>query len=193
MAAVVVVPPLVFPRFSGEGDVIYRMDGILRRRGLVSRGVFDDVGPDGDIQVFLGKNRLQPCYVLRIGNVDGNIVGEGIHVLFVGDGHIHDLAPHEAGLGMLGPGKFIEGQIYVEAQVANLAGHGLMPQAEGVEGPRIEAGLAGRREGKGAVLELMMADIAVNVIQDSGIAVKVQNAFGIFVEQDQELFIAVQE
>ena len=94
---------------------------------------------------------------------------------------------------MLGPGKFIEGQIYVEAQVANLAGHGLMPQAEGIEGPRVEAGLAGRREGKGAVLELMMADIAVNMIQDSGVAVKVQNAFGIFVEQNQELFVAVQE
>ena len=68
-----------------------------------------------------------------------------------------------------------------------------MPQAEGVEGSRIEASLAGRREGKGAVLELMMADIAVNMIQDSGIAVEIQNAFWIFVEQDQKLFVAVQE
>ena len=183
----------IFPRLPGKGDVVDRMDRVRRRRGTVGRGIFDDVRTDGDVKVAAGKDFLQLLDVGRISDVDGDVVRERIHVLFVGDGHIHDFAAHEARLSMLGPGKFIEGQVDIEAQVAYLAGYSFMAQTEGVEGPRIEAGLAALTDGKGAVQEFMLADVAVNVIEDRRIAVEIEVLFAVFIEEDEELLIAVAE
>ena len=94
---------------------------------------------------------------------------------------------------MLGPGKFIESQINIEAQVANLAGHRFMAQAEGVERPRIKTGLAARFKGKGSTGEFMLADIAVNVVEHGRIAVEIQVFFTIFIEEDQEFLVAMTE
>ena len=183
----------IFPRLPGEGDMVDRMDRVRRRYSPVSRRIFDDVRADGDVQVPAGKDILELLDVRRIGDVDGDIVREGIHVLFIGDGHVHDFAAHEPRLGVLGPGKFIEGQVNVETQVAYLAGHGLVAQAEGVEGPRIEAGLAACFKGKGPSGEFVLADVAVNMVEHGRIAVEIQIFFAVLIEEDQEFLIAVAE
>ena len=182
---------LRFPRFSGKGNVVHCMYGISCRHSFIGRGVFDDVGPDGDIQLFSRKDFLQASHVGLVGNIDRHVVREGVNVLFIGHGHIHDLAAHEPRLGMFGPGKFIEGQIDIESQVADPAGHGLVAQTEGVEGAGIKAGLMMARELEGAAEELVTADIAVDVVQHGGIAVEIQCPFAVFKERDQQFLVGM--
>ena len=175
------VPFRVFPGLPGKGDMIHCMDRIGRRYSPICRSILDDVRADGDVQVPAGKDLFELFDICRIGDVDGDIIGEGIHILFIGDRHIHDFAAHEPWLSMLGPGKFIESQVNIEAQVSYLTGHGFMTQAEGIEGPRIKARLTARFKGKGTAGEFMLADVAVNVVEHGRIAVEIQVFFTIFI------------
>lgn len=78
---------------------------------------------------------LQAANICFIGNIDGNVIRERIDVLFIGNGHIHDLTPHQAGLGMLGPGKLIEGQVDFKAHIPDFRATALWPTLKGSKVP----------------------------------------------------------
>ena len=93
-------------------------------------------------------------------------------MLFIGNGHIHNLSSHQARLCMLRPRKFIKCQIHVKAQVSNLNGNRFMAQAERVEGSRIKAHLARWGKIKTFPFQSMNPDIAINVIKHCRIVIK---------------------
>ena len=102
----------------------------------------DHVGARHDINLLLRKDLPQPLQIRRIGDIDGDIVGEQMDIKLIGHGHIDDLPAHQMGLGLFRPGKFVNGQEYRIAQLPDPPGDLLVGQSERVKGAREERHLA---------------------------------------------------
>ncbi len=127
---------LVALRVAGaaKDDVVQGVDGAGRRRRPVGGGVGHHVGAHRQVQLPAGKDLPQPVQVLRRGQVHRDVVGEEVHVELVRHGHADDLPPHQGGLGLLGPGELVDGQVHLQPQVPDLLDDALVAQGEGVEG-----------------------------------------------------------
>ena len=163
-----------------KSNMIQCVNRVFRRFVSVCRRIFYNVRTDSQVQFATLKNFFQPLQVGRVSHIDRNIVGEGVNMLFIGNGHIHNLSSHQARLCMLRPRKFIKCQIHVKAQVSNLNGNRFMAQAERVEGSRIKAHLARWGKIKTFPFQSMNPDIAINVIKHCRIVIKIESLFLLF-------------
>ena len=159
---------------SREDDVVKRMDGVFARLQPIAGSVLHHVGSHCNVDFLFREQAAQFRQILRIGNVDGNIVRENIKVLFIGDGHGKNFLPQHVRQGLLGPGEFIDGQIYLVAHIPNGGGNGLVPQAERVEGSREERHLLHFREAEIAHLRLIFRYEAIDIQQPRRVIVELQ-------------------
>ena len=187
------VPVGIFPSLPLEYDMVHRMDGIFRRLQPVSRGIFHHIGSHSQVQFLVGKDCLQFPDIFRVGDVHRQVLREGIDVLHIRHGHVHDFPAHEPGLGVFRPGEFIQGQIHCKPHIPDPPGHCFVSAAEGIEGAGVEADLPLCGEGEAAPLGFHPADVSVQMVQDRRIAVEIQFPFSIFVEEHPDLLAAVEE
>ena len=88
---------------TAEHDMVHAVDGIGAGRRLVGGRAVDHVGAHDEVQLTSGEHVLQPPQIAGIGDVDGDIVGEQMHMEFVRHRHGGDLPPDQAGLGLFRP------------------------------------------------------------------------------------------
>ena len=117
---VVFIVRLDIPHAS-ERDVVHRMNRIFDRFLLIRRGIGNDIATDHDIQLFSGKHLSQAFQIRRIGDIDRNIIREQVHMELIRHRHTHNLTADQMRLRLFRPGKFIDRQKYLIAEVANLA------------------------------------------------------------------------
>ena len=89
--------------FSGpsEYDVIEEMDRIFFRLFLIGTCIVDDVRSDHDVEFLIREHFLQSAKVRRVRDIDRRVVREQMHIKFIRDRHVHDLAANQMRLGLL--------------------------------------------------------------------------------------------
>ena len=83
----------------------------------------DDIGAHHDIKLLLAKDLLEPFQISRIRNIDRRLIREQMHVKFIRNRHIYDLAPHQMRLRFLGPGEFIHSEEHGKTHLADFSGN----------------------------------------------------------------------
>ena len=170
---------------AAEDDVVQGVDGAGCGRRFIGRGVCHYVGTDSQIQLPPGEHLPQAVQVGGSCQVHGNVVGEQIHVEFIGHGHTDDLPPHQGRLGLFGPGEFIHRQVDLKAQVPDGQHDALVAEGEGVEGAGEERRLLRYPELEGAALDTVLDDEAVNVGESCGGIEEGQLFLGLFVDEEE--------
>ena len=150
---------------AAEDDVVEVVDGAGLWLGFVGGGVSHHVGPHGKVQLPAGKDLAQAVQIVAVGKVHRDIMGEEVHVKLVGHGHTDDLAAQQGGLGLLGPGEFVNGQVHLKAQVPDLLDDALVGEGEGIEGAGEEGHLPVVVKGEGVAFDAVADDKAVDVGQ----------------------------
>ena len=153
----------------------------------------DDVAARHQVELPAREEVGEALEILRRGDVDGDFVGEEVHVPEPSHGHAHDLPPPELGQGMLAPGEFVHGQVDLEAPGANLLHNALVAGGEGVEGAGEEGNRRLGRVGEGAQLHLALHQKAVEVVEHGGAVEAGEKIPALLGEQAQELFLKPQE
>ena len=103
-----------------EDDVVEGMDGILLRILLVGARVVDHVGSHNDIEFFRREHLPQAAQIRRVRDVDRRVVREQMNIKLIRDGHVYDLSAHQMRLGLLRPGKLINGKKYGKSELLDL-------------------------------------------------------------------------
>ena len=97
--------------------------------------------PDHDVEFLIREHFLQSAKVRRVRDIDRRVVREQMHIKFIRDRHVHDLAANQMRLGLLRPGKFVHREKYRKSEFTDLSGDLLVGQGERIEGPRKNATL----------------------------------------------------
>ena len=126
---------------TAERDVVHRMNRIFDRFLLIRRGIGNDIAADHDKQLFSGKHLSQAFQIRRVGDIDRNIIWEQVHMELIRHRHAHDLTADQMRLRLFRPGKFIDRQKYLIAEVADLADNLLVRQRKRVKRAREECHL----------------------------------------------------
>ena len=172
---------------TAEHDMVHAVDGIGAGRRLVGGRAVDHVGAHDEVQLTSGEHVLQPPQIAGIGDVDGDIVGEQMHMEFVRHRHGGDPAADQAGLGLFRPGELVHRQKHLVPHVPDGAGQRLVGQGKGVEGAGEEGHPLPLAEGEGAVVCLVPDDELVHAVQRRRAVQVVQPAALILVQQKQQL------
>ena len=173
---------------AAENDVV-----ILRRRAGLAASVggraADHVAARHKIQLPLRQEAFQKRQIARHGDVDGNIVREQIRVPLVGGGDHGDLPPQELGQRLLAPREFVDGQIHLKAQRADLLHDLLVPGGKRVERAGEERRGLRRGERERALLNIVLHDEAVEMVEHR----RVVKAHGLprarLAQKRQQLFV----
>ena len=80
----------------------------------------DHVGSHNDIEFFCREHLPQAAQIRRVRDVDRRVVREQMDIKLVRDGHVYDLAAHQMRLGLLRPGKLINGKKYGKSELLDL-------------------------------------------------------------------------
>ena len=99
--------------------MIIEMDRAWFHRLFVGGGVKHYIAAHHQIHFFAREHSLQFLQICIVCNIHRNIVREQIYIFFVGYRHHNNLPPCHARLRFLGPGKFVQSQIHLKAQIAD--------------------------------------------------------------------------
>ncbi len=113
-AVVVKVPPSLVP---AEDDMIECVDGILPRLRPVTGGPGHHVAARHDGHLPVRESGAECRQILRIGDVHRKILRENGYVEFIRRGQRGQPAADTVRLGLLGPGKLVNGQQHLISQV----------------------------------------------------------------------------
>ena len=113
-AVVVKVPPSLVP---AEDDMIECVDGILPRLRPVTGGPGHHVAARHDGHLPVRESGAECRQILRIGDVHRKILRENGYVEFIRRGQRGQPAADAVRLGLLGPGKLVNGQQHLISQV----------------------------------------------------------------------------
>ena len=120
---------LLFPQ---KDDVVV-FPRAARGVGAVGRGVEHHVRARDQVQLPPGEPGLERRKLLRVGDVDRQLVGEEVDVFLVGGAHRGDAPPGQARDGLLAPRELVDGKIHRKALGGQLAHDALVPGGKRVE------------------------------------------------------------
>ena len=172
---------------AAEDNVVEGVDGIRLGRLLVGRGVDHHVAAHHDGHAAPRERLAQLAQVLRVGDVHREVLREDVNVELVRHGHGYDAAADAVGLGALGPGKFVDGQQHLEAQVADGPDDALVGQGEGVKRAGEEGHGPRWAEVEPAVEQPLLGEEAVQLAQHERPVVERQLPVGGLVVGGQQL------
>ena len=147
----------------------------------------NDIRSNNKVELPAREHLLQLLQILRAAGIDGQLVGEQVHVELVRDAHVDDLPADEMRLCPLGPGEFVHGQIHFESHVSDHLRDALVGQSEWVEGAREEGHLAAGLDFQLPLQQAVLGDEAVQA-GEAGRAVEVgQLVPGVLIQLEADL------
>ena len=151
-----------------ENHMVHGMDRPWFRFLFVSGSIRDNVRTGNDVKLHSLENIPQTFEIMRVGDVDGNLIREKVNPEISCHRHVDDLPADQVRLGFFGPGKLINGQIYLKTQFPDRADDPFMGQGEGVKGSREERYFFRMFKGECAAVDAVACQETLNVSQSGG-------------------------
>ena len=148
-----------------DDDVVHGPYLVVMGALLVEGGVGDDVRAHHQVDLPSREHGLQPLQVLRIARIDRYLVRKQVYVVLAGNTHVDDLAADEVGLGPLGPGELIHGQIHFKSHIGDHFCDPFVGKCERIESAREESHLAADPALELSFQQPVLSDVAVETGQ----------------------------
>ena len=185
--------PLAGPLPPAENDVVKGVDGVLRRGLAVGGRICHHVAAHHNGHLPARESPAQGGEVVRVGDVDREVLREDMDMELVRCGDGGDAAADAVGLGLLRPGELVNSQHDLIAQIPDGLDNALMGEGEGVEGAGEEGHGPGRVEVETAVENLLLGEETVDPPQHSRPVVEGQLRALVLPDEGQQLFQRQQE